>query len=352
MATPYQGGAALGDILFGGRDRGNSDVFLKRLRENYSTQKAMDDASTAQIQRIARESQTAETVAKATGLPLGQAAMIANALQSQDSMNLNTAGVTPLQMQEYGLKNRAVDSLAPELGMGNAALAAIDGKPLKRNTIDSGYQIDEYVAGSPVIATAGENARIGELGERANLSRVKAAGGGFAPRSGGGGGGKGGSMSASDHKLNFSSLSKAFPGVKLTSQWRTPKRNAEVGGVPNSQHVIGTAGDFVVPAQHKPAFIEQASALGYEVIDEGDHVHVEEPGPGMGGAKPKPLGDAATKPDGKAPQGVDQGEYDKATKKKADALDAIRRGAPKDKVAARLKEQGYPKLAELVMGAR
>lgn len=350
MATPYQGGAALGDILFGGRDRGNSDVFLKRLRENYSTQKAMEDASTAQIQRIARESQTAETVAKATGLPLGQAAMIANALQSQDSMNLNTAGVTPLQMQEYGLKNRAVDSLAPELGMGNAALAAIDGKPLKRNAIDSGYQLDPYAVGGDATPTETENARIGELGARADVSRAKAAAGGFAPSRGGGG--KGGSMSASDHKLNFNSLSTAFPGVKLTSQWRTPKRNAEVGGVPNSQHVIGTAGDFVVPAQHKPAFIEQASALGYEVIDEGDHVHVEEPGSGMGGAKPKPLGGAATKPDGKAPQGVDQGEYDKATKKKADALAAIQRGAPKEKVAARLREQGYKKLAELIMGAK
>lgn len=306
MATPYQGGAALGDILFGGRDRGNSDVFLKRLRENYSTQKAMEDASTAQIQRIARESQTAETVAKATGLPLGQAAMIANALQSQDSMNLNTAGVTPLQMQEYGLKNRAVDSLAPELGMGNAALAAIDGKPLKRNAIDSGYQLDPYAVGGDATPTETENARIGELGARADVSRAKAAAGGFAPPRGGrGGSSDGGDVSAQVEFIiaEGERLAKTR-GREWAAAWA--KKEAAKIGIPE----LNLTGEF--------------------------------------GTKDKP----ATKYDGMAPQGVDQGEYDKATKKKADALDAIRRGAPKDKVAARLKEQGYPKLAELVMGAR
>lgn len=223
MATPYQGGAALGDILFGGRDRGNSDVFLKRLRENYTTQKAMEEASTSQIQRIARESQTAETVAKATGLPLGQAAMIANALRSQQSMNLNTAGVTPLQMQEHGLRSTAVEALTPDLGAGNAALAAIDGKPLKRNDIDSGYQLDPYAVGGTATPTGlqleregTERAKQGELGERANLSRVKAAGGGFAPSRAGGGGGGGKGRSPSAAKAIIGTLEKEM-GRKLTA---------------------------------------------------------------------------------------------------------------------------------------
>lgn len=61
---------------------------------------------------------------------------------------------------------------------------------------------------------------------------------------------------------------------------------------------------------------------------------------------------ATAKADGRAPAGVDQSAYAKAMQKKADALSAIKRGAPKEKVAERLREQGYPKLAELIMGAK
>lgn len=295
MTTPYQGGQALGEIIFGGREGGNSDAFLKRLRENYSTQKAMEDASTAQIQRIARESQTAETVAKATGLPLGQAAMIANALQSQESMNLNTAGVSPLQMQTYGLKNTAVEALTPDMGLGNAALAAIDGKPLKRNDVDSGYVLDPYVAGSGATATETENAKIGELDARANLSNVKAAGGGFAPktpRSGGSGGAK---RSAAAAKTIIATLQKEM-GRKLTA--------SEVDQV-------YAGGDF-------------------EFAD----------------APKASLGEAAN---GKAPAGVDQRAYAKALQRKADAIRAIERGAPKEKVAERLRSTGNAKLADWLL---
>jgi hypothetical protein len=79
------------------------------------------------------------------------------------------------------------------------------------------------------------------------------------------------------------------PGVQTTSLHRDPQRNADVGGVANSQHMRGTAGDFVVPQATKPAFIAQARALGFEAIDEGDHIHVElPPGAGMGGGGQMP----------------------------------------------------------------
>lgn len=68
-----------------------------------------------------------------------------------------------------------------------------------------------------------------------------------------------------------------MPGVRTTSLYRDPERNARVGGVSNSQHMAGTAGDFVVPAEQKAQFIAQAKQSGYEAIDEGDHVHVELP---------------------------------------------------------------------------
>lgn len=72
-------------------------------------------------------------------------------------------------------------------------------------------------------------------------------------------------------------------GATITSRERTPERNAQVGGKPNSQHLGGTAGDFVVPAANKAAFIADAQARGYQAIDEGDHIHVQLPR----GAKPR-----------------------------------------------------------------
>lgn len=66
-------------------------------------------------------------------------------------------------------------------------------------------------------------------------------------------------------------------GVQMTSGMRTPERNAAVGGKPNSQHLRGTAGDYVVPQDQKAQFIQQAQAAGLQAIDEGDHIHVQQP---------------------------------------------------------------------------
>ncbi|GAA5075434.1 D-Ala-D-Ala carboxypeptidase family metallohydrolase [Lysobacter panacisoli] len=83
----------------------------------------------------------------------------------------------------------------------------------------------------------------------------------------------------------------ASNGAQVTSLYRDPERNAKVGGAANSQHMAGTGGDFVVPPEEKAQFIALAKQMGYEAIDEGDHVHVELPrgaqaanrfGPGQG----------------------------------------------------------------------
>lgn len=76
-------------------------------------------------------------------------------------------------------------------------------------------------------------------------------------------------------------------GLTLTSTTRTPEQNAAAGGVANSQHLGGTAADFRtngVPEPAIDAFIADARAAGYEVIDErkrtrgtGPHIHVELP---------------------------------------------------------------------------
>ncbi len=71
-----------------------------------------------------------------------------------------------------------------------------------------------------------------------------------------------------------------FPGATMTSGLRTPEHNRKVGGVPNSQHLRGTAADYVVPPQDKSRFINQAEGAGFQVIDEGDHLHTQLPNRG------------------------------------------------------------------------
>lgn len=63
----------------------------------------------------------------------------------------------------------------------------------------------------------------------------------------------------------------------ITSLFRTPEHNREVGGVSDSQHTKGTAGDFIVPERNKSAFKDAASSLGYQIIDEGNHIHLQLP---------------------------------------------------------------------------
>lgn len=64
-----------------------------------------------------------------------------------------------------------------------------------------------------------------------------------------------------------------IPGITITSWWRTPWHNEEVGGVPNSRHQLGLAFD-IVPVTNEVK--TQVAALGFsKMIDEGSHIHVE-----------------------------------------------------------------------------
>lgn len=80
-----------------------------------------------------------------------------------------------------------------------------------------------------------------------------------------------------NYAADFTTLAGEFPGISMTSGTRTAQRNAEVGGQPNSQHLRGTAADYAVPPQLKPAFVSRAKQLGYQAIDEGDHIHLQLP---------------------------------------------------------------------------
>lgn len=80
---------------------------------------------------------------------------------------------------------------------------------------------------------------------------------------------------------------QAIPGIGVTSRRRSAADNKRVGGVEGSYHLTDNARDFVPPegmsmdALH--AKLKGLFGSGYDVINEGDHVHIE-PGP-RGSAK-------------------------------------------------------------------
>lgn len=75
----------------------------------------------------------------------------------------------------------------------------------------------------------------------------------------------------------------AVPGLTVTSRQRSPDKNKSVGGVQNSYHLTDQARDFVPPQGMTFGMLAKRlrdAMPGFDVINEGDHVHVE-PGPGM-----------------------------------------------------------------------
>lgn len=78
-----------------------------------------------------------------------------------------------------------------------------------------------------------------------------------------------------------------IPGAQVTSGYRTPARNAAVGGVSNSYHtrkgVDGKplAQDSVPPpGMSMDTYAQRLKRLNpnYDVINEGNHVHMEPKG--------------------------------------------------------------------------
>lgn len=64
--------------------------------------------------------------------------------------------------------------------------------------------------------------------------------------------------------------------ASMTSGYRTDKRNHLVGGVVNSKHRDAYAFDLVPDEPAKAeGIVEDARRLGYDAINEGDHVHIE-----------------------------------------------------------------------------
>ena len=72
-------------------------------------------------------------------------------------------------------------------------------------------------------------------------------------------------------------LLMAYPST-VTSWWRSAATNARVGGHPRSWHLYGLAVDLVPgPGVRSSDLSRVASGYGLQVVDEGDHLHLEVP---------------------------------------------------------------------------
>ena len=72
------------------------------------------------------------------------------------------------------------------------------------------------------------------------------------------------------------SLREEFPNAVLTSWCRSREYNRAVGGVEGSRHIFCMAVDMVVPEEKTKRFVERAKSLGFKVLVEADHIHLEQ----------------------------------------------------------------------------
>lgn len=63
------------------------------------------------------------------------------------------------------------------------------------------------------------------------------------------------------------------PGDVVTSWWRDPQRNQEVGGHPESQHLVGLA--FDVATVSPPHLAMRFRSLGFTTVEAPRYVHVQ-----------------------------------------------------------------------------
>jgi hypothetical protein len=64
--------------------------------------------------------------------------------------------------------------------------------------------------------------------------------------------------------------------VSVVSWFRTELRNRAEGGLVDSRHLDGLGADVIPdPSENRADIITTARSLGLQVVDEGDHIHIE-----------------------------------------------------------------------------
>jgi hypothetical protein len=184
-------------------------------------------------------------------------------------MGVNPEQIEP-QLNDEALSDQEIDAF--EAMMGGAQAADQRGMVLS-----PGSQLRDPRTGH-LLAQAPFAPQLRAVGEGQSLVEIQPGGGG-------------GPMAAPE--LDFGQLEgaivQAFPGTQVTSRQRTPAQNQAAGGVPNSHHLTGNARDLVPPqgmsTSQFAATLKSQLPPGVEVIDEGDHVHIEPARQSAGGPR-------------------------------------------------------------------
>lgn len=139
------------------------------------------------------------------------------------------------------------------------------------------------------------------------------------------------------------------PNIQITGRARTPARNAEVGGVANSYHLINAARDIRTPkGMKKSDFIAQLKSVfgpDYDVLpSKGDSVHVE-PGSKLGekvraGARPSDAPSIARERDTRTAEGRALSAEDAVALGRRFTAPSEEELASEEKLRARFEEQG------------
>jgi protein-tyrosine-phosphatase len=123
------------------------------------------------------------------------------------------------------------------------------------------YRVSDFMSGGSLVATPEQQAQSEDFARRFPN----------APKTANDG------IPATGQAIEQQALS-LVPGIVVTSGKRSPEKNAAVNGQPDSFHLTDQARDFVPPkgtSMGKLAMILRKGFPGFDVINEGDHVHVE-----------------------------------------------------------------------------
>lgn len=186
------------------------------------------------------------------------------------------------------------------LGMVGVQLAAITGPEKFASTYgtlnegEAGFTLSpgarRFDKDGNIIAEAPFAPRPISVGQGETIIEYNPNTGGGGPASSGGGNGITGAQ------IEQTALG-AVPGVVVTSRQRSPEKNRAVGGQSNSFHLTDQARDFVPPANMPMGVLAtrlRKAMPGFDVINEGDHVHVEPSGSRGGG--PRVIAQGRAKP--------------------------------------------------------
>lgn len=173
-------------------------------------------------------------------------------------------------------------SATPGIDAMRAKIASI---PVNATTLTPGSVLTDKNTGAVLYNNqTGDkfiNAPVGPNGEKGLIAVNPHGGGQGQIVTLGGGTGAPSGMASPDFYNAVNGLAGKY-GATITSGVRDAQHNADVGGVPNSQHLTGTAADVVIAPDQKQQFIQDAKNQGLQPIDEGDHVHLQNPNGGAG----------------------------------------------------------------------